>query len=136
MACTERDEEMAMNEQMQQYATYRRVVAKAWQDEAFKQRLLATPAEVLKEHGAEIPAGVQVKVLEGRTEPEFGANTVVLPLPPKPSAAELSEDELDRVAAGGYGAPYMGPVPNGTLGVRDETGKLVADPPKYTVTHS
>jgi hypothetical protein len=126
---------MAMDPRMQQYATYRRLVARAWDDEAFKQRLIATPAAVLKEHGVEIPAGVDVKVLEDRTEPEFGANTVVLPLPPKPSAAELSEDELDAVAAGaaGWGTPAQ--APTGTLGQRDETGKAYVAP-TYTVTHS
>jgi hypothetical protein len=129
MACTQREEG---NGNGRANAAVRNIlVAKAWNDEAFKQRLIAAPAEVLKEHGVEIPAGVEVKVLEGRTEPEFGANTVVLPFPPKPSAEALSEDELDRVAAGGYGAPYMGPIPP----ERDETGKLTYTP-TYTVTHS
>ena len=90
---------MAMDERMQQYATYRRLVAKAWDDEAFKQRLIATPAEVLKEHGVEIPAGVEVKVLEGRTEPEFGANTVVLPLPPSvPQKLLINKEKVIDIA--------------------------------------
>jgi hypothetical protein len=78
-----------------------RLVAKSWEDDAFKQRLMANPIAVLKEYGVEVRPGVEVKVVEGRAAPEFGENAVVLSIPPKPSAEELSEEELG-LAAGGY----------------------------------
>lgn len=68
------------------------LVAKAWADETFKQRLLADPVAVLKAEGLELPAGLTVKVLEN-TDKVFH-----LVLPPKPT--ELSDDSLDRVSGG------------------------------------
>jgi hypothetical protein len=73
------------------------LVAKAWDDPAFKQRLLADPAAVLKENGLKVPAGVQVKVVENTDK------VVHLTLPAKPSPAELSEEELHRAAGGHCG---------------------------------
>jgi hypothetical protein len=69
------------------------IVAMAWTDEAFRKRLLADPATVLKEQGLEVPAGVQFKVVE---------DTEVLrhlTLPLKPSD-ELAEEELARGVGG------------------------------------
>lgn len=40
-----------------------KVIAKALQDEAFKQQLIADPAAVLKAEGVEIPAGIELKVV-------------------------------------------------------------------------
>ena len=71
------------------------IVSKAWADEQFKQRLLADPAEVLKEKSVTVPAGMTVNVVEN-------TNVVCnLTLPLKPSeAAELTEDELESIAGG------------------------------------
>ena len=41
-----------------------RIVAQAWVDEAFKERLLAEPKAVLQEYGIAVPAGSGVRVLE------------------------------------------------------------------------
>lgn len=68
------------------------LIAKAWADEAFKQRLLADPAAVLQAEGLVLPAGLTVKVVEDTHQ------LVHLVLPPKPT--ELSEDSLDRVSGG------------------------------------
>jgi hypothetical protein len=54
------------------------LVARAWTDPAFKARLLADPAAVLKENGLVMPAGFQVQVVEN-TE-----RVVHLTLPPPP----------------------------------------------------
>jgi hypothetical protein len=70
------------------------LVARAWSDPAFKAKLLADPAAVLKENGIALPAGVTVKVVENTDK------VVHLMLPAKPPAEELSEEELHRVAAG------------------------------------
>jgi hypothetical protein len=78
-------------------AKYSKLVAKAWTDEAFKERFLANPAAVLKEEGLEVPPYVQqVKVVEGND------STLDLILPAKPSE-ELSEEDLQSFAAA---APY------------------------------
>ena len=73
---------------------YGQVVAQAWRDLAFKQRLLADPVTVLREQGIDVPAGLQVRVVENTGQ------QVHLVLPAKPGE-ELSDDELDRVAAAG-----------------------------------
>ncbi len=76
-----------------QYAQkYHQVMAQAWEDPAFKQRLLADPAAVLRERGIETPPGMQVRVLEDT------AQVVHLVLPRQTD--ELSAQQLDQVAGG------------------------------------
>jgi|SRR5688572_14406859 len=70
------------------------IVVKAVADEKFKMRLLANPSAVLKEHGLEIPPGIQVKIVEDSDK------VVHLTLPANSSTNELSEDELENVAGG------------------------------------
>ena len=81
----------------QQLNTWDQIVANAWQDDAFKKRLLANPAAVLKEQGLEVSAGVQIRVVENTDQ------VIHLTLPAKPRAGELSEDELEGVAGGKLG---------------------------------
>src|SRR5262249_51776509 len=70
-----------------------KVIARAWRDPAFKAQLLADPVAALKQAGIPVPDGMTVKVVED-------TNTQVhLVLPPKP-VGELSDEALDRVAAG------------------------------------
>ena len=84
---------MSREQQDEQAKAYGRVVAKAWSDEAFKQRLLAGPAAVLKAEGVAVPEGVELRQVEN-------TDTVVhLTLPAKP--AEISDEQLEQVAAGG-----------------------------------
>jgi hypothetical protein len=45
-----------------------RVVARAWEDESFKARLLAAPAAVLKDYGFEVPANIRIRVVENNEE--------------------------------------------------------------------
>ncbi len=40
------------------------VIAKAWNDDRFKERLLKQTNAVLKEEGIDVPAGVQLQALE------------------------------------------------------------------------
>ncbi len=72
------------------------VIAKAWADEAFKQRLLKDATAVLKEEGVEVPAGMTVKAVEN-TDAVFH-----LVVPPKQDgmAGVLDEDALLAVAGG------------------------------------
>ena len=79
--------------QKEQAKLYGQVVARAWQDEAFKQRLLADTDGALAEMGVEVPAGQEVRVVED-TE-----RVTHLVIPPSPGE-ELSEEQLDQVAGG------------------------------------
>jgi hypothetical protein len=92
---------MKPDPRIQEYARkYSQIVAKAWDDEAFKQRLLTSPADVLTEHGIEVPAGASVRVAEEVGSPDFRDGVISLPLPPKPTSAELSDEQLEGVAGG------------------------------------
>jgi hypothetical protein len=73
-----------------------RIVAKAWADPAFKQRLLTNAALALKAEGIALPPGVQLRVVEN-TDAVWH-----LVLPAKP-AGQLSDSDLEKIA-GGYGA--------------------------------
>jgi hypothetical protein len=84
---------MAQESRQEQAKQWGQVVAKAWQDAAFKQRLLSDPQGVLQEHGVQVPAGIQVRVVENT------AQVVHLVLPQRP--ADLSAEQLDEVAGGG-----------------------------------
>jgi len=77
--------------------TWGKMVAKAWSDQAFKARLLADPAAVLKEHGMEVPADVTIKVLDHSAK----VSHLILPAPPE----ELSEEFLQQVAGGAIPGP-------------------------------
>jgi hypothetical protein len=80
--------------QTQEYAKqWGQLVARAWGDEAFKERLLATPAVVLAEQGIPVPPGIEVRVHENT------ASVFHLTLPPQPGE-ELSDDQLDGMAGG------------------------------------
>ena len=81
-------------EQVTAYAKqYGQVVAKAWADEEFKQRLLADPAAVLQAEGITVPQGVELRAVENTDK------VLYFMLPPKPSA-ELSDEQLDQLAGG------------------------------------
>jgi hypothetical protein len=43
---------------------YQQIVAKAWANEVYRQRLLRDPAGALRSEGVSVPEGVEVKVLE------------------------------------------------------------------------
>ena len=71
-----------------------KVIAKALQDEAFKQRLIADPAATLRAAGVALPEGVTLKVVaDGES-----VRHVVLPALRE---GELKEAQLDGVAAAG-----------------------------------
>jgi hypothetical protein len=77
------------------------IVGRAWADGDFNQRLLADPVAVLKEYDLPPPAGLRIEVLEDRDGvPEDTDDVMHLILPGKPSAAELSEDDLCSVGDG------------------------------------
>jgi hypothetical protein len=74
---------------------YTRIVAHAWKDARFKEKLLKNPKEALKEMGMDVPANFDVRVIEEKT------NTMTFILPKAPAQTrELSEQELQKLAGG------------------------------------
>ena len=78
----------------QQISSWGQVVTKAWQDDGFKKRFLANPSAVLKEHGLEVPPGVELRVVENTDRIQY------LTLPAQPRDGELSDAELEGAAGG------------------------------------
>jgi hypothetical protein len=61
-------------------ALYAKIVARAWADDEFREQLLAQPAKVLSEHGFDLAAYIDVKVVS-----EGSAPVLEFPLPPRPA---------------------------------------------------
>jgi len=80
-----------MTEQKNQLAS---LFAACWKDEALKARFMADPKAVMKEHGLNVPDGIDVKVVENADD------CVHITLPKKPSD-DLSDEELESAAGGG-----------------------------------
>lgn len=75
-----------------------KIIAKAWADPAFKQKLLKNPVQTLKENGIEIPSSVHVKIDENSDK------VFHLVLPMKPDG-RISEEEIAKVAGGACRIP-------------------------------
>lgn len=74
---------------------YAKIVAHAWKDARFKEKLLKNPKEALKEMGMDVPANFDVRVIEEKM------NTMTFILPKAPAQTrELSEQELQKLAGG------------------------------------
>jgi len=65
------------------------MIARAWSDTEFKQRLLQQPNVVFTEYGISLPAGMKLQVVENT------ADTTYFVLPAKP--ADVSHLALDRL---------------------------------------
>ena len=86
-----------MTEQRNQLAA---LFAACWKDEALKARFMSDPKAVLAEHGMDVPANMNVNVVESSD------NTVHITMPKAPAgAADLSDAELADAAGG---APSCG----------------------------
>ena len=84
-----------MTEQQNQLAE---LFAACWKDDALKARFMADPKAVLAEHGIDVPAGIDVNVVENSD------NTVHITMPKAPDGhEELSMEELSQAAGGGGG---------------------------------
>ena len=75
-----------------------KIVARAWQDESFKQELLSNSRAAFEKEGISLPENFNVRVLEETPDTIY----VVLPLQPS-EAEELSDAELESVAGGVWG---------------------------------
>ena len=72
-----------------------KLFAACWKDEALKARFMTDPKAVLAEYGVDVPANMNVNVVENSD------NTVHITMPQAPSdSAGLSDEELKNVAGG------------------------------------
>ena len=77
------------------------LVAKAWQDDKFKQDLIADPKAAFEQKlGKKAPEDIKITVLEENPKQIY----LVLPVKPQIEATEeLSDEALDAVAGGRFG---------------------------------
>jgi hypothetical protein len=73
------------------HKVWAQIIARAWSDKKFKQKLLQNPAEVFKEYGLSFPEGIQV------TENTSHKIHLILPVAPD---EDLTEQNLKQIAAG------------------------------------
>ena len=69
--------------------THARLIARAWEDDDFKARLLKEPQKVLKEEGIKVPRGVKVKAVANDSK------TVHIVVPAKPKK-KLTESQIAK----------------------------------------
>jgi hypothetical protein len=69
------------------------VILKAWKDEKFKERLIEAPDIILKEHGIDVPVGVQYMIHENTS------TLMHMALPAKPPG-HLTDEQLKDIAEG------------------------------------
>jgi hypothetical protein len=76
------------------------VIAKAWEDKAFKEELIANPIDAIEKLTGErvkLPAG---KTLIVRDQTDASAIYINIPSEPNMEDMELSEDQLEVIAGG------------------------------------
>ncbi len=83
-----------MTDSGDQRIAYAKVVARAWSDEAYRDRLSEDPAKTLIEAGVEVPSDVEIKIVQNTPS----VRHFVLPAPPP--EGELMEEDLEKVAGG------------------------------------
>jgi hypothetical protein len=90
---------LTLEQEPTQTKRWAQLVARAWEDEDFKRRLLSEPAAVLEEGGIEVPPGRPIRVLQHEAEEEQDG-VVTLTLPAKPSSEDLIEEDLSLPGQG------------------------------------
>jgi hypothetical protein len=77
-----------------QETRWAQIVARAWDDEEFRRRLLACPSETLREAGFDLPDDAAVEVID--QEPQERSDEVgYLRLPERPAEDDLFEEDLN-----------------------------------------
>ena len=86
-----------MTEERKQLAE---LFAACWKDEALKARFMTDPKAVLAEHGIDVPADMNVNVIENT------GNTLHITMPATSDSSEIiSDEELAGVAGGDMTVP-------------------------------
>ena len=81
---------------------YAKIVAKAWADDDYKKKLIASPKEILKQEGIELPDKIKIRIFENTdTELNF-----VFPAKPE-TLSSISEIE-ERLSANTLVNPTSG----------------------------
>jgi hypothetical protein len=73
---------------------YGQIMARAWTDPSFKERLLSDPPTVLSEYGVNIPPGLEIVAVENTPDRVY----IIIPPPP---VEDISDEDLVAVAGGG-----------------------------------
>jgi hypothetical protein len=81
--------------QLSEELVWSQIVARAWCDEDFMQRLLSSPRAVLTEHDLEVPPGTEVEVMLGTDVKVDDTGTVRRFTLPRAPSHDLTEEELD-----------------------------------------
>ena len=69
-----------------------KIIAKCWEDDAFKKELMANPNAVLKAEGVTVPDGITVNVVEDTEQ----VRSLVIPLKPQVMVTDGSLASLNR----------------------------------------
>ena len=77
----------------EQEKRWAKIVARAWDDDEFRQRLLAQPGVVLREAGFDLPEDVEVEIVNQAPE-EISEGVTCVELPGRPPADDLVEHDL------------------------------------------
>jgi hypothetical protein len=124
---------LALEREPRQKRQWGQVVARAWEDDAYRRRLLAEPASVLCEAGIAVPPGVAVRVVEGDVA-EDPEDEPCFWLPPGPADEDLVADDIGlppdvpRMIHGSYtGRTKPAPVARLPLPARPAADDLIAD---------
>ncbi|WP_137024920.1 hypothetical protein [Synechococcus sp. UW179A] len=82
---------------------YEKLVHESWTDSALRSRLIENPAEVFEERGFDVSElkehGISIQMFETQLY-QPGDEPVIIPLPRKPDAQILSEEELSSISGG------------------------------------
>ena len=90
--------------QMSEELVWGQVVARAWCDEAFMERLLSDPRAVLAEHDLDVPPDKEVEVVLGAEVKVDDTDTVRRFILPASPSHELMEEDLVGGAVAWCGA--------------------------------
>ena len=69
-----------------------KIIARCWEDEEFKKRLMADPAKILDAEGVSVPDGVSIRVVEDTEQ----VRTLIIP----PAPSHLDDDQLKGITGG------------------------------------
>ncbi len=70
-----------------------KIIARCWEDEEFKKRLIADPVKILDAEGVDVPDGISIRVVEDSEQ----VRTLIIP----PAPSHLDDDQLNGIT-GGY----------------------------------